>query len=155
MATRTESDSMGQVQVPSDKLWGAQTQRSLQHFHIGKDTMPREVIQAFGVIKKSAAIVNFKLGLLAEDKHRLIAEAADEVIRGDFMDECPLRIWQTGSGTQTNMNANEVIANRAIQKAGGVVGASIFSTFFRLPCWCSCCCCCSSLIRRRARWIAA
>lgn len=122
MATRTETDSMGEVQVPSHRLWGAQTQRSLQHFHIAQDTMPREVIQAFGVVKKSAAIVNHKLGLLPEHKKDLIAAAADQVIRGELMDEFPLRIWQTGSGTQTNMNTNEVIANKAIQNAGGVVG---------------------------------
>lgn len=120
---RTESDSMGEVQVPADRLWGAQTQRSLHHFHIGQDVMPREMVQAFGIVKKSAAIVNCKLGLLPQEKRDLITAAADEVINGELMQEFPLKIWQTGSGTQTNMNTNEVIANRAIQMAGGVVGS--------------------------------
>ncbi len=120
---RSESDSMGTIEVPADKYWGAQTQRSLIHFDIGEDRMPPELIRAFGVLKKSAALVNRELGKLDDQKTRLIAQAADEVISGKLNDHFPLRIWQTGSGTQTNMNANEVIANRAIQLAGGVMGS--------------------------------
>ncbi len=114
---------MGGVEVPEEKYWGAQTQRSLIHFDIGEDKMPPELIRAFGVLKKAAALVNRDLGKLDEEKTRLIAEAADEVISGRLDAEFPLRIWQTGSGTQTNMNANEVISNRAIQLAGGVMGS--------------------------------
>jgi fumarate hydratase class II len=114
---------MGTIEVPSDRYWGAQTQRSLIHFDIGTETMPPELIRAFGVLKKSAALVNHELGKLDEQKTRLISEAADEVIAGKLNDHFPLRIWQTGSGTQTNMNANEVIANRAIQLAGGEMGS--------------------------------
>jgi fumarate hydratase, class II len=121
--TRTETDSMGAIQVPSDRYWGAQTQRSLKYFAIGDDTMPREIIRAFGIIKRSAAVVNQQLGKLPEANARLIVEAADQMIRGELDDHFPLRIWQTGSGTQTNMNANEVIANRAIAIAGGVLGS--------------------------------
>jgi fumarate hydratase, class II len=120
---RTESDSMGSIEVPSDKYWGAQTQRSLHHFDIGDDKMPPELIRAFGILKKAAALVNQDLGKLSEDKARLIVQAADEVISGKLNDHFPLRIWQTGSGTQTNMNANEVISNRAIELAGGVLGS--------------------------------
>ncbi len=119
---RTESDSMGSIPVPADKYWGAQTQRSLIHFDIGDDRMPAELIRAFGVLKKAAALVNHDLGKLDDEKTRLIIEAADEVISGKWNAEFPLRIWQTGSGTQTNMNANEVISNRAIELAGGVMG---------------------------------
>jgi fumarate hydratase class II len=122
-ATRTESDSMGDIEVPSDRYYGAQTQRSLLHFNIGFDRMPREMIRALGVLKKAAALVNEELGKLPADKARLIAEAADEVIEGRLDDHFPLRVWQTGSGTQTNMNANEVISNRAIEIAGGVLGS--------------------------------
>ena len=122
-ATRTESDSMGNIEVPSNVYWGAQTQRSLHHFNIGNDTMPPELIRAFGILKKAAALVNQDLGKLAADKARLIVQAADEVISGKLNDQFPLRIWQTGSGTQTNMNVNEVIANRAIELAGGVLGS--------------------------------
>lgn len=121
--TRTESDSMGKVEVPTDVYWGAQTQRSLHHFDIGYDIMPREMIRAFGILKKAAAMTNNELGLLSDDKTKLIIAAADEVIEGKHPHQFPLRIWQTGSGTQTNMNVNEVISNRAIEIAGGVLGS--------------------------------
>src|SRR3954447_22017271 len=121
--TRIETDSMGEIEVPSDAYWGAQTQRSLKHFNIGFDVMPREVIRALGILKKAAAITNFDLGKLPKDKMKLIVEAADEVIEGKLDAHFPLRVWQTGSGTQTNMNANEVISNRAIEIAGGVMGS--------------------------------
>src|ERR1700737_3807156 len=121
--TRIESDSTGQIEVPANVYWGAQTQRSLLHFNIGRDTMPPELICAFGILKKTCALVNQDLGKLPADKAKLIVEAADEVIAGKLNDQFPLRIWQTGSGTQTNMNANEVIANRAIELAGGGLGA--------------------------------
>ena len=117
--TRIETDSMGPIEVPSHVYWGAQTARSLVHFNIGRDTMPPELIRAFGILKKAAALVNQELGKLTPEKARLIALAADEVIAGKLDDQFPLRIWQTGSGTQTNMNANEVISNRAIELAGG------------------------------------
>ncbi len=119
---RAESDSMGAVQVPSDRYWGAQTQRSLTHFDIGADAMPREMIRAFGMLKRAAAQVNADLGKLSPEKARWIVQAADEVTQGLLDDHFPLRVWQTGSGTQTNMNANEVIANRAIELAGGILG---------------------------------
>src|SRR5713226_1570596 len=121
-ATRTETDSMGPIEVPADRYWGAQTARSLIHFAIGEDRMPPSVIHAIGILKKAAAEVNRDLGKLPEDKARLIVQAAEEVIAGTLDDEFPLRIWQTGSGTQTNMNANEVISNRAIELGGGVLG---------------------------------
>lgn len=121
--TRVETDSMGEIEVPADVYWGAQTQRSLKHFNIGFDVMPREVIRALGILKKAAAIVNFDLGKLPEDKMKLISQAADEVIEGKLDEHFPLRVWQTGSGTQTNMNANEVISNRAIEIAGGEMGS--------------------------------
>ena len=121
--TRTESDSMGKVEVPADRYYGAQTARSLIHFAIGKDTMPAELIRAFGILKKACALVNQDLGKLSADKARLIVQAADEVISGKLNEHFPLRIWQTGSGTQTNMNINEVISNRAIEIAGGVLGS--------------------------------
>jgi fumarate hydratase, class II len=120
---RTETDSMGKMEVPVDRYYGAQTARSLVHFAIGKDTMPPELIRAFGILKKAAALVNQDLGKLPADKARLIAQAADEVIAGKLNENFPLRIWQTGSGTQTNMNVNEVISNRAIEIAGGVMGS--------------------------------
>jgi fumarate hydratase class II len=120
--TRTESDSMGQIDVPMDRYYGAQTARSLIHFAIGKDTMPPELIRAFGILKKAAALVNRDLGKLSEEKANLITQAADEVISGKLNEHFPLRIWQTGSGTQTNMNVNEVISNRAIQIAHGEMG---------------------------------
>lgn len=121
--TRIETDSMGEIEVPANVYWGAQTQRSLKHFNIGFDVMPREVIRALGVLKKAAAIVNCDLGKLSAEKRDLIVRAADEVIEGKLDAHFPLRIWQTGSGTQTNMNANEVISNRAIDMAGGVMGS--------------------------------
>ncbi|MGA9801208.1 MAG: class II fumarate hydratase [Terriglobales bacterium] len=121
--TRIESDSMGQIEVPGHVYWGAQTQRSLLHFDIGRDTMPPELIHAFGVLKKACALVNQDLGKLSAEKAKLIVQAADEVIAGKLDDQFPLRIWQTGSGTQTNMNVNEVISNRAIELAGGVMGS--------------------------------
>ncbi len=123
MGTRKETDSMGEIEVDSSKYWGAQTERSLHHFHIGTDKFPREMIRALGVLKKSAAIVNTELGILPKDKCDLIVKAADEVISGKLDGHFPLSIWQTGSGTQTNMNANEVISNRAIELAGGVMGS--------------------------------
>src|SRR6202140_1514034 len=122
-ATRTEADSMGPIEVPSNVYWGAQTARSLIHFDIGRDVMPPEMIRAFGVLKKACALVNQELGKLPPEKARLIVQAADEVIAGKLDAEFPLRVWQTGSGTQTNMNANEVISNRAIELAGGVQGS--------------------------------
>ena len=121
--TRTESDSMGKIEVPQHVYWGAQTQRSLHHFNIGRDTMPPELIRAFGILKKACALVNQELGKLSAEKVRLIVQAADEVIAGKLNDQFPLRIWQTGSGTQTNMNVNEVISNRAIELAGGEMGS--------------------------------
>jgi fumarate hydratase class II len=122
-ATRTESDSMGKIEVPADRYYGAQTARSLIHFAIGKDTMPPELIRAFGILKKAAALVNQDLGKLSPEKAKLITQAADDVISGKLHDHFPLRIWQTGSGTQTNMNVNEVISNRAIELAGGEMGS--------------------------------
>jgi fumarate hydratase class II len=120
---RIESDSMGEIEVPADKYWGAQTERSLLHFNIGDDKMPREMIRALGILKKAAALVNAELGKLPADKLKLIEQACDEVIEGKLDEHFPLRVWQTGSGTQTNMNANEVISNRAIELAGGVMGS--------------------------------
>jgi len=122
-AVRVETDSMGEIEVPAEKYYGAQTQRSLIHFDIGFDVMPREMIRALGVLKKAAALVNLDLGKLPKDKAELIARAADEVIEGKLDEHFPLRVWQTGSGTQTNMNANEVISNRAIEMSGGVMGS--------------------------------
>jgi fumarate hydratase, class II len=121
--TRTETDSMGAIEVPADRYWGAQTQRSLHHFSIGDDRMPVEVVRAFGVLKKAVALVNEELGRLDPEKARLVVRAADEVIEGDLDDHFPLYVWQTGSGTQSNMNANEVISNRAIELAGGELGS--------------------------------
>ena len=123
--TRIETDSMGEIAVESDKYWGAQTERSLHHFNIGFDTMPREMIRALGILKKAAAIVNHELkpDKLTKEKLDLISQAADEVIEGNLDAHFPLRVWQTGSGTQTNMNANEVISNRAIEIAGGEMGS--------------------------------
>src|SRR2546423_7788331 len=122
---RPESDSMGTVDVTADRYWGAQTQRSLHHFSIGGPTerMPTEVIRAFGVLKKACALVNEELGKLPHDKAELIVRAADEVVAGALDDHFPLYVWQTGSGTQSNMNANEVISNRAIELAGGEMGS--------------------------------
>src|ERR1700730_16650701 len=123
LPARTETDSMGKMEVPADRYYGAQTARSLVHFAIGKDTMPAELIRAFGILKKAAALVNQDLGKLPAEKARLIAQAADEVITGKLNEHFPLRIWQTGSGTQTNMNVNEVISNRAIEIASGEMGS--------------------------------
>ncbi len=122
MSYRIEKDSMGEIQVPADKYWGAQTQRSLEHFKIGGDRFPREMIRALGVLKKCAAKANSKLGLLEEKRAVAIQKASDEVIEGKLDAHFPLVVWQTGSGTQTNMNANEVIANRAIEVMGGKLG---------------------------------
>src|SRR5690349_5526468 len=121
--TRNETDSMGTIEVPADRYWGAQTQRSLHHFNIGNDVMPREMIRALGILKKACALVNHELGKLPQDKLKFIVQACDEVIEGKLDEHFPLRVWQTGSGTQTNMNANEVISNRAIEIAGGVMGS--------------------------------
>ena len=121
--SRLESDSMGKIPVPDDRYYGAQTARSLIHFDIGTDRMPLEVIHAFGILKKACALVNQDLGKLKPDLTELIVSAADEVAAGKLDDHFPLRVWQTGSGTQSNMNVNEVISNRAIEMAGGVLGS--------------------------------
>ncbi|MCB0408361.1 MAG: class II fumarate hydratase, partial [Bdellovibrionales bacterium] len=123
MSFRVEKDSMGEIQVPVDRLWGAQTQRSLENFKIGKDHFPREMIRALGILKKCAAQTNAELGILDKAKAEVIVKAANEVIEGQWDDHFPLVVWQTGSGTQTNMNTNEVIANRAIQLKGGTLGS--------------------------------
>ena len=123
METRTETDSMGEIEVPAHFYYGAQTARSLIHFDIGAETMPRELIRGMGILKKASALVNAELGLLPESIKDLIAKAADEVIDGKLDDHFPLRVWQTGSGTQSNMNSNEVIANRGIELAEGVIGS--------------------------------
>lgn len=123
MNYRIEKDTMGEIQVPSDKYYGAQTARSLMNFKIGGDRFPRELIRALGILKKAAALANKELGTLAIEKADLIVKAADEVIEGKLDEHFPLVVWQTGSGTQTNMNANEVIANRAIELAGGELGS--------------------------------
>jgi fumarate hydratase class II len=125
MSQRMEKDSMGEIAVEADRYWGAQTQRSLEHFQAGagRDTLPREMIWAFGVLKKAAALANAELGLLADEKATLIVRAADEVIDGKLDAHFPLVVWQTGSGTQSNMNVNEVISNRAIEMAGGQLGS--------------------------------
>ncbi|MDY6785201.1 MAG: class II fumarate hydratase [Cyanobacteriota bacterium] len=120
---RIETDSMGQIEVPCDRYWGAQTQRSLKYFSIGEDRIPIEVVRAFGIIKKAAAIANREAGKLPPDKADLIVRAAEEVIEGKLDEHFPLRVWMTGSGTQANMNANEVIANRAIALFGGELGS--------------------------------
>ena len=123
MSTRTETDSMGDIDVPANSYYGAQTARSLIHFDIGTETMPREIIRGMGILKKASAIVNSELGLMPENIKGLICQAADEVIEGKLDEHFPLRVWQTGSGTQSNMNTNEVIANRAIVIAGGIIGS--------------------------------
>jgi fumarate hydratase, class II len=123
MSTRTETDSMGPIEVPAERYWGAQTQRSLHHFSIGEDRMPTAVIRGMAILKKAAAQVNEELGKLPADKAKLLVQAADEVIAGKHAEEFPLFVWQTGSGTQTNMNVNEVISNRAIELAGGEMGS--------------------------------
>jgi len=123
MDVRIETDTMGRMEVPADRYWGAQTARSVRFFRIGGERFPREMIAALGTVKKACALVNGELGLLPAEKARLIVAAADEVIGGRLDDHFPLVVWQTGSGTQSNMNANEVIANRAIEMAGGVLGS--------------------------------
>ncbi|MBT4066054.1 MAG: class II fumarate hydratase [Euryarchaeota archaeon] len=120
---RIESDTMGELEVPADRYYGCQTARSLINFDIGDDKMPREIVRAFGILKQAAAKVNADLGQLDSDVSKLIIAAAEEVVNGKLDDHFPLRIWQTGSGTQSNMNSNEVIANRAIEMAGGVLGS--------------------------------
>lgn len=119
---RAERDSLGTIEVPADRYWGAQTARSLIHFAIGRDRMPPELVNAFGILKKAAALTNRELGKLDDRLADFVLRAADEVIQGKLDDHFPLYVWQTGSGTQTNMNANEVIANRAIELAGGTMG---------------------------------
>ncbi|OJJ22744.1 fumarate hydratase, class II [Roseofilum reptotaenium AO1-A] len=121
--TRIETDSMGEIEVQNDRYWGAQTQRSLKYFSIGHNFIPQEVIVAFAILKKAAAITNQELNKLPEEKAKLITQAADEIIVGKLNDHFPLRVWMTGSGTQCNMNVNEVIANRAIAFAGGKLGS--------------------------------
>ncbi|MFH0765243.1 MAG: class II fumarate hydratase [Calditrichota bacterium] len=123
MNYRIERDTMGEIQVPTDKYYGAQTARSIMNFKIGGERMPRELIRALGTLKKAAALTNADLGTLPKEKANLIARAADEVIEGNLDEHFPLVVWQTGSGTQTNMNANEVISNRAIEMAGGEMGS--------------------------------
>ena len=123
MSTRTETDSMGEIDVPANRYYGAQTARSLIYFNIGTETMPHEIIRGMGILKKASAMVNAELGLLPENIKDLICQAADEVIEGKLDEHFPLRVWQTGSGTQSNMNSNEVIANRAIEIAGGTIGS--------------------------------
>ncbi len=121
--TRVEKDSIGEIEVPCDRYWGAQTQRSLHHFSIGEDIMPIEVIRAFAIVKKASAITNNELGKLSTEKTQLITQVADEILAGKLDDHFPLYVWMTGSGTQTNMNVNEVIANRAIEITGGELGS--------------------------------
>ncbi|MCD6362804.1 MAG: class II fumarate hydratase [Synergistetes bacterium] len=123
MEYRIERDSLGEVKVPKDKYWGAQTQRALQNFKIGEEKMPIEVIRAFGIVKKAAAIANYKLGVIDEKTKNIICKVADEIIRGELDDHFPLPVWQTGSGTMTNMNVNEVISNRANELLGGERGS--------------------------------
>lgn len=119
---RVESDSMGSIRVPADRYWGAQTQRSLKYFSIGDERIPQEVIRALGILKKASAVANRKAGTLAPKTERLIIQAADEVIEGKLESHFPLNVWISGSGTQSNMNVNEVISNRAIEMSGGVMG---------------------------------
>lgn len=120
---RVETDSTGQIEVDNDKYWGAQTQRSIEHFSIGSDLMPIEVIKALAIIKKAAAITNHQLGILARTKKEIIIKVADEIIAGELDEHFPLRVFMTGSGTQSNMNINEVISNRAIELLGGKKGS--------------------------------
>src|ERR1700758_5237353 len=122
-ATRKETDSLGVVEVQADKLWGAQTQRSLEHFSIGKDLIPREMITAYATLKKAAAIANRAGGRLDDQRYKLIAQARDEILAGQHHDMFPLHVWMTGSGTQFNMNVNEVISNRCCQVAGTPLGS--------------------------------
>src|SRR5690349_19756419 len=120
---RTETDSLGEVKVPSDKLWGAQTQRSLEHFSIGRDLIPREMITAYAILKRSAAVANHDGGRLGDTEHKLIVQTCDEILAGQHHDMFPLHVWMTGSGTQFNMNVNEVISNRCCQLAGTSLGS--------------------------------
>jgi fumarate hydratase class II len=120
---RQEFDSLGTVEVPANRYWGAQTQRSLQHFNIGNDRMPKEVYHAYGYVKKAAAMVNTRAGRLPAWKGQLIQRVCEEVISGALDEEFPLYVWQTGSGTQSNMNVNEVVSNRCIQLVGGTLGS--------------------------------
>src|SRR5215468_9305303 len=122
-ATRVEQDSLGPVNVPADKLWGAQTQRSLEHFSIGDDLMPQEMIPAYALVKKAAALVNHEAGRLGDSEKELIVRVCDEILEGRHRDQFPLHVWMTGSGTQFNMNVNEVIANRCSQIAGQPLGS--------------------------------
>ena len=124
MSTRIERDSMGEIEVPADRYWGAQTQRSLENFRIGGERLPRPLIRALGLVKQCAAAVNHELGDLPADISEAIRDAAQEVIDGRLDDHFPLVVWQTGSGTQSNMNANEVIANRAAERMGDALGAN-------------------------------
>src|SRR5262245_47487491 len=121
--TRIETDSFGPIEVSADRLWGAQTERSRRNFRIGEERMPIPIIRALGIIKRAAAEVNLELGMLDARRAKAIARAAQEVIDGELDDHFPLVVWQTGSGTQTNMNVNEVISNRAIEMAGGKMGS--------------------------------
>ncbi len=123
MEYRIETDTMGEIQVPNNMYYGAQTARSLMNFKIGGERFPRELIRALGILKKAAALTNNELGTLSDEKTQYIVKAADEVIEGLLDEHFPLVVWQTGSGTQTNMNANEVISNRAIELSGGVIGS--------------------------------
>ncbi|MDA0910350.1 MAG: class II fumarate hydratase [Proteobacteria bacterium] len=123
MNTRKETDSIGEIEVDNSKYWGAQTERSLVHFSIGQERIPHEVIKAIAILKKSAAMANYDLGILPEDKKALITEVAEEIIDGKHEDQFPLHVWMTGSGTQSNMNVNEVISNRAIEISGGKLGS--------------------------------
>lgn len=120
---RIEKDSLGSVSVPNDKLWGAQTQRSLEHFSIGEDLIPREMIPAYAILKKGAALANFKSGHLVKEKADLIIKVCDEILAGQHAEMFPLHVWMTGSGTQFNMNMNEVIANRCSQSVGEALGS--------------------------------
>ena len=122
-ATRIETDSLGSVSVPADKLWGAQTQRSLQHFSIGADLIPRELIPAYAIVKQAAALVNHKAGRLADHQTNLIVQVCQEIQANQHLDQFPLHVWMTGSGTQFNMNVNEVIANRCSQISGEPLGS--------------------------------
>src|SRR6218665_2709362 len=125
MGYRIEKDTMGEVKVPSDAYYGAQTQRSIDNFQIAQDInrMPKEIIRAFAYLKKAAAITNFEAGVLSKEKSELIGQVCDEILEGKLDDFFPLVVWQTGSGTQSNMNVNEVISNRAIEMAGGAMGS--------------------------------
>src|SRR5882757_4903 len=123
LVVRVEQDSLGPANVPADKLWGAQTQRSLEHFSIGDDLIPREMIPAYAIVKKAAALVNHKAGRLGDTQKNLIVRVCDEILAGQHQDQFPLHVWMTGSGTQFNMNVNEVIANRSSQIAGQPLGS--------------------------------